>query len=597
MTTANTQGYYPTMQNQDDSLFYDDQIQRFDADTIKNRYGSNWKNFATNVREITQPDGSIVKEYIIDDPSLLEEINTSSHHIDSISSPTASDDDQQSIKNRFAQIKAKFEQKNTSNVMASPSTSSANSSSTTSRHSRKQIDDLYARHRQTSNESMSNNDTNRNSANTLNQSLESQNTYRRSQSIGSEQSTGTSYRRFDSVDEADEEVRRIHRQGEELRRHQQQDLTSVSSIKEGSQPKNRIQYEIVDENGNPMAVDGVQDLIKMSGARAREVPQPDGSIIKEYVIDDPQLLSRFRSENHQQQQQHHQQLQQQQQQQQQYHSPITAFNQQRSSNENVPPPPPRVPLRPSVLLRQGNSSVNENAPSNIQQIRVLESQRRYEYRTTTGRRVQFFITNFDTTNGQSITDSEVRELANAINNRLIPTTTPPASSSSNTIPQQTQYNLPKQWYPSIDVTQRQRLGSDTQTYPNNMNLGFPQTQSNLARSASYGALNQTSYPTQNHQQQIYREPTNNWNTNRYQQNLNPRINQQNQDNEAFQTSAQFLPKQQTNSSSPINPNHPPVYYQQSTAYPYQGQQQHGVRILNDFNQQRTTSIADGHTRI
>ena len=36
-------------------------IPRFDADTIKNRYGDNWKNFASNVREITQQDGSIIK--------------------------------------------------------------------------------------------------------------------------------------------------------------------------------------------------------------------------------------------------------------------------------------------------------------------------------------------------------------------------------------------------------------------------------------------------------------------------------------------------------------------------------------------------------
>jgi hypothetical protein len=49
------------MPNQDNSLFDDKNIQRFDADTIKNRYGNNWRNFASTVREITQPDGSIIK--------------------------------------------------------------------------------------------------------------------------------------------------------------------------------------------------------------------------------------------------------------------------------------------------------------------------------------------------------------------------------------------------------------------------------------------------------------------------------------------------------------------------------------------------------
>ena len=59
--TTNIQSSYSTMPTEDDQLFYDEQIQRFDADTIRNRFGDNWKNFATNVREVTQPDGSIVK--------------------------------------------------------------------------------------------------------------------------------------------------------------------------------------------------------------------------------------------------------------------------------------------------------------------------------------------------------------------------------------------------------------------------------------------------------------------------------------------------------------------------------------------------------
>jgi hypothetical protein len=49
------------MHNHDDQLFADEQIQRYDADTIKHRYGDNWRNYASNVREITQADGSIIK--------------------------------------------------------------------------------------------------------------------------------------------------------------------------------------------------------------------------------------------------------------------------------------------------------------------------------------------------------------------------------------------------------------------------------------------------------------------------------------------------------------------------------------------------------
>jgi len=60
-TTAPPSSSYKTMLKQDDEQFYNDDIQRFDADTIRNRYGDNWKNLATNVREVTQPDGSIIK--------------------------------------------------------------------------------------------------------------------------------------------------------------------------------------------------------------------------------------------------------------------------------------------------------------------------------------------------------------------------------------------------------------------------------------------------------------------------------------------------------------------------------------------------------
>lgn len=60
-TEENTQPLYSTMSNRDDNLFNDENIQRFDVDTIKNCYGNDWRNFVTNVREVTQPDGSIIK--------------------------------------------------------------------------------------------------------------------------------------------------------------------------------------------------------------------------------------------------------------------------------------------------------------------------------------------------------------------------------------------------------------------------------------------------------------------------------------------------------------------------------------------------------
>lgn len=229
--------YYTTVSSQNDRLFQDDQIQRFDADTIKTRYGENWKSLASNVREVTQPDGSIIKgnssfvqcrfgmffspvEYIIEDPTMLEHMQGSSRNVDSTSSATASDEEHQlpaPSRNKFAEIKAKFEQKHSTQVMASPSTSSATGSQTTTASAtrpnfHKPSDDLYAKHRRGSNESIPVNRTTNDNESIV--SSQTSNRYHRSQSIGTEKSKGSSFRRLNSADEADEEVSRIHRQGE-----------------------------------------------------------------------------------------------------------------------------------------------------------------------------------------------------------------------------------------------------------------------------------------------------------------------------------------------------------------------------------------------
>ena len=56
-----TSQVYALMNQTDEQLFADEQIERYDAETIKRRYGEHWRNFASNVREIKQPDGSIIR--------------------------------------------------------------------------------------------------------------------------------------------------------------------------------------------------------------------------------------------------------------------------------------------------------------------------------------------------------------------------------------------------------------------------------------------------------------------------------------------------------------------------------------------------------
>jgi hypothetical protein len=71
-----------------DSIFIDEDVQRFDADSYKEKYGDRWKKLATTVRDVVQSDGTIIREYVIDDPSMLEQLSDGEekHELNSYSS-------------------------------------------------------------------------------------------------------------------------------------------------------------------------------------------------------------------------------------------------------------------------------------------------------------------------------------------------------------------------------------------------------------------------------------------------------------------------------------------------------------------------------
>ncbi len=58
-----------------EQLFEDDEVERFDADTYKQKYGDRWKRLASSVRDIVQPDGTVIREYVIEDPGMLEQLS------------------------------------------------------------------------------------------------------------------------------------------------------------------------------------------------------------------------------------------------------------------------------------------------------------------------------------------------------------------------------------------------------------------------------------------------------------------------------------------------------------------------------------------
>lgn len=62
-------------QQQQNFAYDENDVMRYDADLYHQKYGNKWKRFASSIRDVKQEDGSIIREYLIEDPSLLEELS------------------------------------------------------------------------------------------------------------------------------------------------------------------------------------------------------------------------------------------------------------------------------------------------------------------------------------------------------------------------------------------------------------------------------------------------------------------------------------------------------------------------------------------
>lgn len=78
---------YNTSEHNYDQIF-DEDVQRFEATEYKQRYGDRWKKLATSVRDVVQPDGTIIREYVIEDPSLLEQLSEDEENVSSLDTKT-----------------------------------------------------------------------------------------------------------------------------------------------------------------------------------------------------------------------------------------------------------------------------------------------------------------------------------------------------------------------------------------------------------------------------------------------------------------------------------------------------------------------------
>jgi len=65
-----------------DDAYEDEDVQRYEADSYKLKYGDKWKRLASSVRDVLQPDGTIIREYVIEDPSMLDTLSDNNDEMD-----------------------------------------------------------------------------------------------------------------------------------------------------------------------------------------------------------------------------------------------------------------------------------------------------------------------------------------------------------------------------------------------------------------------------------------------------------------------------------------------------------------------------------
>ena len=63
---------------------------------------------------------------------------------------------------------------------------------------------------------------------------------------------------------------------------------------DGDEAQPQVEYEIVDENGNQILINDAEQL-KQLATSVSEIRQPDGSIVKEYILNDPGIIEKIRN--------------------------------------------------------------------------------------------------------------------------------------------------------------------------------------------------------------------------------------------------------------------------------------------------------------
>lgn len=113
-----------------ENIFDEDEVEKYDADTYRQKYGDKWKKFASTVRDVVQPDGTIIREYVIEDPSLLDQLSEDeekSNKIEPVGKQTSKScaNPSSQIKPNVTNLRNRFESKNNQKINLSSSSSSS----------------------------------------------------------------------------------------------------------------------------------------------------------------------------------------------------------------------------------------------------------------------------------------------------------------------------------------------------------------------------------------------------------------------------------------------------------------------------------------
>ena len=157
---------------------------------------------------------------------------------------------------------------------------------------------------------------------------------------------------------------------------------------DGDEAQPQVEYEIVDENGNQILINDAEQL-KQLATSVSEIRQPDGSIVKEYILNDPGIIEKIRNKIRSESIDN-----------------LAEASLKSSKHERHVKPQEAVeekkPLNQTEVAQSQLKSSSQALPF-MSQVQQNINRNKFELKTKKGKALQFIITSEDTT------DSDIEE--------------------------------------------------------------------------------------------------------------------------------------------------------------------------------------------